>query len=240
MQPSPRTGRSAEVCGVTTLPPGATAWASRPGTRNCAFRAPSTPQTADMLWLRTSFRESPFRNHRTTSHRTPTVERNAQLRNALPENRTTTVGVTCPATQATHPATESDDKDATRPRQPKTSKPSGRREPSPTGWSSIPLLRRGGSREGTDGVVLQFPSLGGVAVAKRLTGWSVTFPHTPRKPPRRSAATPPKEGNMRWSIPLLRRGGRPEGPDGVVGHLPAHLKKTTPALRATPPKEGNF
>ena len=42
----------------------------------------------------------------------------------------------------------------------------------------------------------KFPSLGGVAVAKRLTGWSVTFLHT--------------------------------------------LKKTTPALRATPPKEGNF
>ena len=42
----------------------------------------------------------------------------------------------------------------------------------------------------------QFPSLGGVAVAKRLTGWSVAFPHT--------------------------------------------LKKTTPALRATPPKEGNW
>ena len=42
------------------------------------------------------------------------------------------------------------------------------------------------------------------------------------------------------SIPLLRRGGRPEGADGVVGHLLAHAKKTTPALRATPPKEGNF
>jgi len=192
MQPSLTTGRSAEACGVTTLPPGATAWASRPGTRNCAFRVPSTPQTADLLWLRTSFREFPFRNHRTTSHRTPKVERNAKLRNALPENRTTTVGVTCPATQATHPATESDDKDATRPRQPKTSKPSRRREPSPTGWSvtllrtprkpprrfAPPLLRRGMDHR-------KFPSLGGVAGAKRLTGWSVTLLHTLRRPPRR-------------------------------------------------------
>ena len=41
-----------------------------------------------------------------------------------------------------------------------------------------------------------FPSLGGVAVAKRLTGWSVNFPHTLKKNhPGGSAATPPKEGN---------------------------------------------
>ena len=39
-----------------------------------------------------------------------------------------------------------------------------------------------------------FPSLGGVAGPKGLTGWSVTFPHTPRKPPRR------------YAPPLLRRG----------------------------------
>ena len=75
-------------------------------------------------------------------------------------------------------------------------------------WS-IPLLRRGGSREATDGVVpkgwkkggrreapaISFPSLGGVAVAKRLTGWSVGFPHTLKKTT--PAAPPP---------PLLRRG----------------------------------
>jgi len=34
-------------------------------------------------------------------------------------------------------------------------------------------------------------------------------------------------------IPLLRRGSRPEGADGVVGHPPAHAKTTTPA--ASPP-----
>ena len=94
--------------------------------------------------------------------------------------------------------------------------------------SPIPLLRRGGSREATDGVVacvpahaqenhpggsaatppkegnsrgdsreasISFPSLGGVAVAKRLTGWSVTFLHTRKKTT--PAAPPP---------PLLRRG----------------------------------
>ena len=53
-----------------------------------------------------------------------------------------------------------------------------------------------------------------------------------------SAATPPKEGNCPSKrtarsadnfIPLLRRGGSREATDGVVGHLPAHLKKTTPA-----------
>ena len=50
---------------------------------------------------------------------------------------------------------------------------------------------------GSDGEgLVPFPSLGGVAGAKRLTGWLVTFLHT--------------------------------------------LERTTPALRATPPKEGNF
>jgi len=42
--------------------------------------------------------------------------------------------------------------------------------------------------------VAQFPSSGGVAVAKRLTGWFVAFLHIPRGPPRRFAP------------PLLRRG----------------------------------
>ena len=41
----------------------------------------------------------------------------------------------------------------------------------------------------------KFPSLGGVAVAKRLTGWSVTFLHTLKTTT--PAAPPP---------PLLRRG----------------------------------
>ena len=45
--------------------------------------------------------------------------------------------------------------------------------------------------------------------------------------------------NLLWSIPLLRSGGSREATDGVVAHLPAPAKNTTPALRATPPKEGN-
>ena len=49
------------------------------------------------------------------------------------------------------------------------------------------------STAATEGVV-QFPSLGGVAVAKRLTGWSVASLHTLGGPPRRFAP------------PLLRRG----------------------------------
>ena len=90
-------------------------------------------------------------------------------------------------------------------------------------WS-IPLLRRGGSREATDGVVGHLPA------------------HAQKNHPGGSAATPPKEGNSRLrgrreaptvSIPLLRRGGRREATDGVVGHLPAHVQKTTPA--ASPP-----
>jgi len=40
-------------------------------------------------------------------------------------------------------------------------------------------------------------------------------------------------------IPLLRRGGSREATDGVVCCVPADAQKTTPALRATPPKEGN-
>ena len=70
----------------------------------------------------------------------------------------------------------------------------------------------------------KFPSLGGVAGPKGLTGWLVAFVHTLGGPP---------------LIPLLRRGGRPEGADGVVGCVCGHAWRTTPALRATPPKEGN-
>ena len=106
---------------------------------------------------------------------------------------------------------------------------------------AIPLLRRGGRPEGSDGVV------SGGLEAKTTPALR---------------ATPPKEGNLlgldgrhavatdgrpagsdglersAGPIPLLRRGGRPAGSDGVVsGGLEA---KTTPALRATPPKEGNL
>jgi len=46
--------------------------------------------------------------------------------------------------------------------------------------------------------------------------------------------------NLRWSIPLLRRGGSREATDGVVGCVSVYAWRTTPALRATPPKEGNL
>ena len=95
-------------------------------------------------------------------------------------------------------------------------------KPSLLGLPQIPLLRRGGSREATDGVVGQFPSLGGVADPKGLTGWSRRV----GKKERREAPT--------ISIPLLRRGGRPEGSDGVVGHLPAHAHERPPRRFAPP------
>ena len=74
-----------------------------------------------------------------------------------------------------------------------------------------------------------FPSLGGVAVAKRLTGWS--------------RRVDKKDGTKRrqFPIPLLRRGGSREATDGVVGPLPAHPQENHPGgSAATPPKEGNF
>ena len=58
-----------------------------------------------------------------------------------------------------------------------------------------------------------FPSLGGVADPKGLTGWSR---RVQKKGGRREAPA--------ISIPLLRRGGRPEGSDGVV---PKGSKKGT-------------
>ena len=41
----------------------------------------------------------------------------------------------------------------------------------------------------------KFPSLGGVAVAERLTGWFVTSLHEPKTTTPALRATPPKEGN---------------------------------------------
>ena len=61
----------------------------------------------------------------------------------------------------------------------------------------------------------KFPSLGGVAVAKRLTGWSVAFLHTLGGPPRRFAP------------PLQRR--------GIGGH-----RVFDPRLRKTSAKSGTI
>ena len=50
----------------------------------------------------------------------------------------------------------------------------------------------------------KFPSLGGVAVAKRLTGWSVAFLHRLEKTTPALRATPPKEGNsVGWFVTFL-------------------------------------
>ena len=88
-------------------------------------------------------------------------------------------------------------------------------------------LMRGGSREATDGVVGQFPAdvkkttpalratppkegNETVAVAKRLTGWSVTFLHTSRKPPRRFAPPLLRRGiKVGWSVTFLHTPRKP-------------------------------
>jgi len=88
---------------------------------------------------------------------------------------------------------------------------------------------------------LKIPLWGGVAVAKRLTGWSVTFLHTLGRTTPALRATPPKEGNCPvakrltgWSVaflhtlggpprrfapPLLRRGIGPSRAASTWQHL---------------------
>ena len=109
-----------------------------------------------------------------------------------------------------NPATESDDKDATRPRQPKTVKPAGWCEPSPTGWSVTLLhtlggpprrLRRHPSPEGN------FPWL------RRCTRLG--------DHPVGSADTPPQRGIFR-------------------GFGAAHAWETTPSAPPTPLPRGEF
>ena len=87
-----------------------------------------------------------------------------------------------------------------------------------------------------------FPSLGGVAGPKGLTGWSVTFPHTLKKTTPALRATPPKEGNggLGQKFPSL---GGVAGPKGLTGWslLPCTRSEDHPGgFAATPPKEGNF